>query len=211
MNQSLDEIIAVEAARMAIALRAAAAVAANEEELKIACEKQLATVQKAAGIDLSGHHEFTVASGRVDSVYDCVVIEYKNPRSAADRIGPKLDSPGTVKVVQQIKRRFQDLHAAMGHPLNRLFGVGMDGDHYVFVRFRDDRWHVKNPIAVDRFSTERFLWAIFNLGQKGKPFSPEYLAKDFGATSPVAIVGVKAFYDAIVHTGSPKAAIFYNQ
>jgi hypothetical protein len=211
MNRSLDEIIAIEAGRMAIALRAAAAVATNEEELKIACEKQLGTVQNAAGIELSGRHEFTVASGRVDSVYDCVVIEYKNPRSAADRIGPVIDSPGATKVVQQIKRRFQDMHGALGHPLNRLLGVGLDGDHYIFVRFREGRWHVQNPILVDRFSTERFLWALFNLGQKGKPFSPEYLAQDFGASSPVAVASVNAFYSAIAHTDNPRAAIFYNQ
>src|SRR5579872_1146466 len=208
---SLDEIIANEARRMASELLTAAGAAANEEELKIACEKQLASVQAAAGISLTPHHEFTVASGRVDSVYDCVIIEYKNPRSAADRIGADAASPGFAKVVHQIKRRFQDMAQELGHPLNRLFGVGLDGNHYVFVRFRESRWHVQNPIPVDRFSTERFLWALFNLGQKGKPFSPDYLADDFGADSPVAVAGVKAFYDAITRTDNPRAAIFYNQ
>jgi hypothetical protein len=57
---------------------------------------------------------------------------------------------------------------------------------------------LQNPVPVDRFSTERFLWALFNLGRKGKPFSPEYLADDFGASSAVAIAGVKAFYHALV-------------
>ena len=38
-----------------------------EEEIRIESEKQLAFVQKDAGVKLEGHHEFTVASGRIDS------------------------------------------------------------------------------------------------------------------------------------------------
>ena len=53
-----------------------------EVEIRIESEKQLAFIQQAAGIKLEGRHEFTVASGRIDSVYSRVIIEYKNPRSA---------------------------------------------------------------------------------------------------------------------------------
>src|SRR5439155_22146616 len=97
-------------------------MASNEEEIRIESEKQLAFIPQAAGVKLEGKHEFTVASGRVDSVYSRVIIEYKNPRSADDRIGPKADSPGSKKVVEQIKKRFYDMLTEHGHPLNSLFG-----------------------------------------------------------------------------------------
>src|SRR5207253_726513 len=59
---------------------------------------------------------------------------------------------------------------------------------------------------------ERFLWALFNLGQKGKPFSPEYLAGDFGANeNSIAIPGVHALYEAIAATDNPKAQTFFSQ
>src|SRR5262249_21875066 len=49
-------------------------------------------------------------------------------------------------------------------------------------------------------------------GQKGKPFSPEYLAGDFGAQEgSLATVGVRALYNAIIAASHPKALTFFNQ
>jgi hypothetical protein len=212
-TESLDELIAKKAVEFADQIRAAAAMADKEEEIRIEVEKQLAFIQKEAGIKLEGKHEFTVASGRVDSVYSRVIIEYKNPKSPADRIGPKADSPGSKKVVEQIKKRFYDMRREHGHPLNSLFGVGLDGNHFIFIRFRDEKWQAQDPVEVNRYSAERFLWALFNLGSKGKPFSPEYLAGDFGSEggNTIAISGIHALYDAIIVTDNPKAQTFFSQ
>lgn len=211
-HESLDDLIAKKAAEFADQIKAAAAMAANEEEIRIESEKQLAFIQKDAGVKLEGHHEFTVASGRIDSVYSRVIIEYKNPKSA-DKIGPKADSPGSKKVVEQIKKRFYDMRTQHGQPMNSLFGVGLDGNYFIFIRFRDEKWHVQEPVEVNRHSAERFLWALFNLGNKGKPFSPEYLAGDFGSEggNTVAIGGIHALYDAIITTDNPKAQVFFSQ
>jgi hypothetical protein len=210
---SLDELIAKKAAEYADQIKAAAAMADKEEEIRIESEKQLAFIQKEAGIKLEGKHEFTVASGRVDSVYSRVIIEYKNPKSQGDRIGPKVDSPGSKKVVEQIKKRFYDMRREHGQPLSSLFGVGLDGNHFIFVRFRDEKWQVQEPVEVNRVSAERFLWALFNLGSKGKAFSAEYLAGDFGSEggNTIAIAGIHALYDAIVATDNPKAQTFFSQ
>jgi hypothetical protein len=94
--------ISKKGAEFADQIKAAAAMADKEEEIRIESEKQLASIQKDAGIKLEGKHKFTFASGRVDSVYSRVIIEYKNPKSA-DKIGPKANSPGSKKVVEQIK------------------------------------------------------------------------------------------------------------
>src|SRR5712691_9754057 len=109
--------------------------ASKEEEIRIASEREIAFIQEETGITLEGKHEFTVASGRIDSVYDRVIIEYKNPSSPGARIGPAPDSPGTKKVVAQIKSRFQDLFVEHGQAFKSLFGVGLDGKYFVFVRF----------------------------------------------------------------------------
>jgi hypothetical protein len=65
---SLDELISKKAAEFADQVRAAAAIADKEEEIRIAVERQLAFVEREAGVKLEGKHEFTVASGRTDSV-----------------------------------------------------------------------------------------------------------------------------------------------
>jgi hypothetical protein len=210
-TESLDELISQKAAEFADQIKAAAAMADKEEEIRIEAERQLAFIERATGIKLEGRHEFTVASGRVDSVYDRVIIEYKNPKSPGARIGPKADSPGSKKVVEQIKKRFYDMQAELGHPLNTMFGVGLDGNYFIFIRYRDKKWHVQDPVEVSKYSAERFLWALYNLGQKGKPFSSEYLAGDFGSDSKLAQDGVRALYNAIVATNNPKAQIFFSQ
>jgi SAM-dependent methyltransferase len=210
-TESLDELIARKAAEFADEMEAVAAVAANEEEIRIAVETRLAFIQQQVGIKLEGHYEFTVASGRIDAVYSRVIIEYKNPRSTGDRIGPSADAPGSKKVVEQIKRRFYDMRTGHGQPLNSLFGVGFDGKHFIFVRFRDDKWHVQEPAPISRHSAERFLWALFNLGHKGRPFSPPYLAAEFGSEAKLAQDGIRSLYETIVETDHPKAQTFFNQ
>ncbi|MFH1538874.1 MAG: N-6 DNA methylase, partial [bacterium] len=192
-------------------IRAAAASADTEEDLRIASERALAFIEREAGIKLEGRHEYHVASGRVDSFYQRVIIEYKNPKSPADRLSAKKDAPGCEKVISQIKRRFHDLRAELRQPLNNLLGVGLDGNYFIFVRFYEDEWHISDPVEVDRYSAGKFLWALFNLGQKGRPFRPEYLAGDFGCDSPVASYGIKTLYETICSTGNPKAQTFFNQ
>ncbi len=208
--QSLDELISRKAAEFADQIKAAAAMADKEEEIRIEVERQLAFLERQAGVKLQGKHEFTVASGRVDSVYNCVIIEYKNPSNAATRIGPGANAPGAKKVVEQIKSRFYDLRTK--DTLNTLFGVGCDGKHFIFVRFYNDKWQVQDPVEVNKHSAERFLWALFNLGTKGKRFEPDYLAGDFGsAEGSVASPGIKVLYGAISTTTNPKAQTFFNQ
>jgi hypothetical protein len=207
----IDALISARAKLYAEHLTAAALRATKEEEIRIASERELAFIEQAAGIKLEGKHEFTVASGFVDSVYDRVLIEYKNPSSASAKLGPKLDSPGTKRVVEQIQSRFYDMRAEHGQALNSLFGVGLDGRYFVFVRFREDKWHVQEPVPVTPHSAERFLWALFNLGQKGKPFTADELARDFGADAAFARSAVKGLYETLLALDHPKALVFFNQ
>jgi len=212
-HESLDELVAHKAIEFANQIKAAAAMASNEEEIRIEVEKQLGFIQKETGIKLEGKQEFTVASGRIDSVYDRVIIEYKKPRDPSTRIGPAADAPGSKKVIEQIKKRFNDLRSQYRQPINSLLGVGLDGNYFIFIRYRDDKWQVQEPVEVNRYSAERFLWALFNLGTKGKPFSPEYLAGDFGSEggNTIAIIGIHALYDAICNTDNPKTQTFFSQ
>ena len=85
---SLNELISKKAVEFAENIKAVAATATKEEEIRIEAERQLAFIEKEADVKLHGKHEFTVASGRVDSVYNRVIIEYKNPSDQGARIGP---------------------------------------------------------------------------------------------------------------------------
>ncbi len=210
-HESLDALIARKAVQFAENLRQIAAMADKEEEIRIAVERELAFIEREAGIKLEARHEFTLASGRPDSLYSSVVIEYKNPSSPGDRIGPKADAPGVKKVVEQIKRRFRDLKDQHGWQLQKLYGIGFDGLYFVFVRWLDDKWDVQGPVELAPHTAEQFLWRVLNLGSAGKPFSPEYLTPDFGADSPLAQEGIRALYAAIKDSDNPKAQTFFGQ
>ena len=122
LSRSLDEIISEKAVEFADQIKQAANFASKEEEIRIEAEKALAFIQRDAGIKLEGRHEFTIGTGRADSVYDCVIIEYKTPASP-DRLSAKSDAAGNKKVVEQLKKRFYDMRTEFGRPLNTMLGV----------------------------------------------------------------------------------------
>lgn len=211
-SASLDAIIKKHAIEFAEHVRAAAKSAGSEMDVQVEAASQLKAVGKAAGIKLHEAHNHTIAEGRPDSVYNRVIVEYKNPASPSERIGSSLDAAGSKKVVEQIKDRFRALQTELGHSIESLFGVACDGNRFIFVRWRDKKWEVQPPVEVDQHSAERFLWALFNLGTKGnRPYTPEYLAGDFGADSPLAQNGIRVLYEAILAAKHAKAVTFFKQ
>lgn len=205
---SLDEIVSQRAVVIAEQIQNAAAWAKSEMDLQVEVAGALKGFAREAKINpLEGHHNVTIATGRPDSVYGSVIVEYKEPGT----LSPNKDAAPNKAVIDQLKRRFHDMRREEHRNWNSMFGVGTDGKYFVFLRFRDDKWTDQEPLPVNRYSTERFLWALYNLGQKGKPYQPEYLHGDFGSGSPVAQEGVRALYEEILATENPKAQVFFNQ
>jgi N-6 DNA Methylase len=206
-HESLDEIVSHSAVVLADQIQKAAAWAKSEMDLQIEVAGALKEFARRAKITLEVHHNVTVATGRPDSVYSNVIVEYKDPGS----LSGNRDAANNKKLIEQIRQRFYDMRREENRSMNSMFGVGTDGKYFVFVRFRDDKWTDQEPLEVNRYSTERFLWALYNLGQKGKPYQPEYLHGDFGSDSLIAQEGVRTLYDEILKTENPKAQVFFNQ
>lgn len=206
--ESLNEIVSHSAAIFAEQLQKAAAWAQSEMDLQIETAGALKEFARRAQITLEeGHHNITIATGRPDSVYSRVIVEYKDPGT----LSSNKEAAGNQKLIKQLRDRFYDLKREQNQNWNSLFGVGTDGKYFIFLRFRDDKWTDQEPLSVDRHSAERFLWALYNLGQKGKPYQPEYLRGDFGSESTIAQEGVRTLYEEILRTENPKAQVFFNQ
>jgi hypothetical protein len=208
-HESLDEIVGHSAVVVAEQIQQAAAWAGSEMDLQIEVAGALKEFARRAQVTMEGHHNITIATGRPDSVYGSVIVEYKEPGV----LSANRDAAGNKKVIEQLKQRFYDFRREEGRKWNTMFGVGTDGKYFIFLRFRDEKWTDQEPLPVDRYSTERFLWALYNLGQKGKPYQPEYLYGDFGSEgeSGIAKLGVQTLYDEIRKTENPKAEVFFNQ
>lgn len=205
------ELVARRAIRFAAALNEAAIRCSTEEDIRAAAIEQLALFQEETGIRLEGRHELRVGGGRPDSLYQRVVIEYKNPKSAGDHIGNKGTSAGSRKVITQIKSRFQALQIEQGQPITALFGVGLDGKNIVFVRFRSNKWDIYDPAPLTPTTAGRLLWALLNLNESGKPFDPESLAAEFGAEANLTKECIPLLYSAITTTTNKRAQMFFQQ
>jgi hypothetical protein len=205
--ESLDEIVGRSAIAIADQIQRAASWEASEMQLQIEAAGALKEFAKRAQIKLEGRHNITVATGRPDSVYGSVIVEYKKPGT----LSSNKEASANKALIVQLKQRFYDMNREENRNWGSMFGVGTDGKYFIFLRFRDDKWTDQEPLEVNRYSTERFLWALYNLGQKGQPYQPEYLNGDFGSDSPVAREGVRTLYREILATENPKAQVFFNQ
>jgi SAM-dependent methyltransferase len=207
-KESLDEIVSRRAVVLADQIQKAVDWATSEMDLQVEVSGALKEFAREAKINpLELRHNVTIATGRADSVWGGVVIEYKAPKT----LSSQKDAAPNKAVIEQLKRRFYDLNREEKRQWPSMFGVGTDGKYLIFLRFRDEKWTDEEPLEVNRHSAERFLWALYNLGQKGKPYQPEYLHGDFGAESELAKTGVKTLYEEIRKTDNPRAQVFFNQ
>jgi hypothetical protein len=203
----LDGLVATHAQAFADQIRQAAEWAGSEMDLQIEAERLLHPFKVEAGIEIVGRHNHTIGTGRPDSVYGCVIIEYKKPGVLSD----SASSSGNRAIVEQLKSRFQAFRREEGREMSSMFGVGCDGRYFVFVRFREDRWNEEEPAVIEIHSAQRFLWALVNMGQKGKPYRARYLAGDFGASSALARQGVAALYRILTTSTDLRTQDFFRQ
>src|SRR6266568_1958283 len=105
-DQSLDEIVAHSAIVLADQIQKAASWAKSEMDLQLEVAGALKEFARRAQITLEGHHNVTIATGRPDSVYGSVIVEYKDPNT----LSPTKDAAPNQKVIEQLKRRFYDMN-----------------------------------------------------------------------------------------------------
>ena len=139
------------AERFAEELRRAAKRAKKEEDIRAAVVGQLAIIGKELNVRIEAEHEYTLLKGQIDSVYGSVFVEYKNPAGSASRLGPNLSSPGTLKVIGQIDRRFADVATQTGRTGAPMLGIGCDGRYFVFRRFLSGHISPEEPVEVSRW------------------------------------------------------------
>jgi hypothetical protein len=139
--ESLDEIISHSAVTLAEQIQAAGG-AQSEMDLQIEVAGALKEFAKRAQIKLEGHHNVIVATGRPDSVYGSVIVEYKDPGNLSSN---KEAAPNQA-LIEQPKRRFYDINREEKRNWAIMFGVGTDGKYFVLLRFRDDKRTHQEPL-----------------------------------------------------------------
>jgi len=223
----------IAAENLAQAIRQVAKRARSEEDLRVGVEHALGATLQALGLTATPEYEKTTLSGSADAVYGHAVIEYKRPGRLAEKGFP-------AKLAEQIARYLTDLaHRAGGRAkqvgaLERMIGIGLDGEQILFLRYSaigrvrespipalvgsqasslkvaeyPGGFQVIGPVPVGRESVELLLLYLRSLSRK--PLTPEALAADFGPQGDVAPYLVNVFYTALqAHRDHPRVATFF--
>jgi len=192
VSQDLEKIANQLAPDVARRMLAAAQASRTEADFRREAALILEDVASKAGVVLTAREEYHVARGRVDSVYNRLVIEYERPGT----LGERKAAPGNKHAIGQVKDYILGVAQRERREAHRLAGVAMDGRRFIFVRRVGEGWAEEDPVDTSPASVERFLRLLFALAQ-GAALVPENLIEDFGPKTLRAQRAARALYGAL--------------
>ncbi len=204
--QDIEQIAAEQAKVVSRELLETARRGGTEADFRREAALILDRAGSAAGLTIVPRDEFAVASGRVDSLYNRLVLEYKKPGILAANKSNRANAA----VVQQVKDYIRDVAKREKREANRLAGVATDGFYYIFIRQVGEGWSVDDPLPVNAASTELFLRLLFSLCT-GAALVPENLVEDFGPRTLRAQRAVRALYQALESNKDPLVGKLFEQ
>jgi len=202
----LESLVRQRAPEIARDIQTAAQKARNEADLVAAVERVIERFAKNFDVGLHLDRERTLVNGRADAVYNRFVVEYEPPGSLRKEPSWRHNK----HAVEQVQRYLMGLERLDRHKKERLAGAVLDGNFYIFVRFRDNHWHVDDPVPVSPHSTETFLRYLLSLATE-LALTPENLVRDFGENTVVSRLAVPALYNALRTSDNPKVHILFHQ
>lgn len=202
----LEKLIHDESTRICDELLEIAKKGGSEANVRIGFSELISQFIKKSRIELEGDHEHSVPSGRIDSKYGGVIIEYKKAGTITEDY-----CKNTQTVINQLKKRFKDFKESKKADPEKIFGVGTDASTFIFVRNRNGKVTVSEPVDTNPSVVEKFLRALVASGAIGRSLTPENLAEDFGGDTAVANFAISNLYDSLSATEENKVKTFYKQ
>jgi len=200
LSADVERIAESISADVAAKLGAASKKGATEADFRREASRIFGDAAEKAGLEIKPRDEYTVASGRVDSLYNKLIIEYKAP----GRIKNSNEGRTNQEIIGQTQDYILDVAKRQRKEAHRLGGVATDGRYFIFIRRFGESWAVDEPELINVSSTEKFLRLLFALST-GAALVPENLIEDFGPKTLRAWRAVGALYQALHwHTSREK-------
>ena len=166
--------------------------------------------EKRIDLNLNIRDELVLANGRVDTVFNRFILEYKKPHTI------KPNNNKNRKLINQVEGYILDLSEKERWRKERLLGVVFDGNYFLYLRF-SKRWIEDEPIPLNEKSIEFFFKNLEKLTSKAA-LIPENLIRDFAvggeSRNYVATNCIKAFYNEVnqhSHVRDTKEHVFFEQ
>lgn len=194
------------AANVARQLEEATRTSSNEAEFRSKAANIFTKFADSAGIPLRTKEEYTVATGRADTVYNRLVVEYKAPGKLTKDNSKKVNEDA----IEQIVGYIGDIAKKEHQKITRMAGVILDGRYLIFLRFFETTWVVDDPLKLNPESVQRLLKYLASVSA-GVALVPDNLLRDFGVDSPITHAVVRAFYDEIGRSDNDLPARLFEQ
>ncbi|HHT9155661.1 MAG TPA: N-6 DNA methylase, partial [Candidatus Tripitaka sp. YC43] len=185
---------------------AAASQSSNEAEFRTMITRLIEEFASKVNLTLSTREEYTLINGRADAVYNRLVIEYETPKS----LRPNNDYRTNKHAIDQVKGYMAALVKTQHQKPERLAGVVLDGNFFIFVRFKEGLLHIEQPLKVSDYSTEYFLKLLSSLS-KERALIPDNLVRDFGENTSTSRKVVSCLFHTLNSTDNPKVRTLFEQ
>lgn len=184
------------------AISQAAKSAGSETEFQHDATIILQVYLKKLGITSKPHQNRTVITGRPDSLYGTVVIEYKEPGELKSETKAK-------KYVEQTQDYIDELVSKYPIEKSKYIGILIDGFQITFTKFRNDKW-VTTPINSITVETIKLMFEYLR-GLTRKPLHPDFILDDFGPKSLLAQECVQIFYNELRKSKHSRVKVLYEE
>lgn len=188
------------------AIQVAAEGSPVEADFRQPVEQLLDDFAAEVSVPLHPHHEYTLATGRADTVYNRLVVEYKRP----GHLSEYRSNRNNVAAVEQVQGYLEDIERTQRIKKGRLVGVVTDGRWMIYCRHIAGRWRVETPVPVDTDSVARLLTLLVRL-QAGAAMVPSNLIEDFGSETLTAQRATRALYTALQTCEDPLVEALFEQ
>jgi type I restriction-modification system DNA methylase subunit len=194
------------ASEFAEKIKAFCSVANNEAEFRSKVTPLIEVFASKINLTLHLREEYTLLNGRADAVYNRLVIEYEPPRSLRQNNNFRTN----LHSIDQVKTYINDLVRIERQRPERLAGVVLDGDYFIFMRLKGDEWYIDPPLKVSEDSSLHFLKLLSSLATE-QALIPENLTKDFGENTVTSRKMVSSLYNALTKSTNPKVKTLFKQ
>jgi len=194
------------APELALQIKQAAVSSHNEAEFRTKVTRFIDDLASRLKLPVYLREEYTLLEGRADAVYNRLVLEYKAPGVLRESNSYKANKD----TIEKVKDYIKGLVRRERHKPERLAGVVLDGNYFIFLRLREGVWHEEPPLRVEPFSTEHFLKLLASLSTE-LALIPENLIRDFGENTTASRKAVSTLYKELTEARSPKVKALFEQ
>ena len=173
----------------------------TEEDVRIACERIFQDELARIGISYEPKYEVPVSSGRLDALFNSLIIEYKKRGLLAKGFGG---------FVQEKEKYLISLSEKLKMEPSSIVCVLLDGESIGFFRLSDDSRIISSgPFPVNEASIEQLI--CYARSTNKKALTDRNIISDFGHGAGISQNLLTALYHSLTCSNDSRTKMFFQE